>query len=229
MLYFAHVKFKQSALKLINIPLCVDIDMGNTECGSPLLQLIAYAQIKKLEEGEKEAKIDKSIVELFIKKGAQLSRVIRARGCNNSTALVFAINHQRLDIIQLLIDNGVDPILCGDGDVSSLFTEYAHLSSHKFIQWLLNERIPESEIQSFINRILETQVLIRDTTKRRMNCKFYKAPAHAFLLCGHKLFIECLVEKKPELVKEVDPFGRTALHLAAEEGDLDSVKILLSW
>ena len=191
--------------------------------------MMAYAQIKKSEEGEKEAKINESIVKLFIKKGAQLSRVMRARGCNNATALVFAIIHQHLVIIKLLIDKRVDPILCGDGDISPLLTEYAHLSSHKFIQWLLNERIPQSEIPSFINRILETQVLIRDTTKRRMNCKFYKAPAHAFLLCGHKQFIECLVEKKPELVKEVDPFGRTALHLAAEEGNLHSVKILLGW
>ena len=36
------------------------------ECGSPLLQMMAYAQIKKLEEGEKKAKIDKSIVELYL-------------------------------------------------------------------------------------------------------------------------------------------------------------------
>ena len=153
---------------------------------------------------------------------------MRARGCNNATALVLAINHQCLDIIELLIDKGVDPILCGYGDVCSLFTEYAYLSSHKFIQWLLKKHIPQSEIPSFINHILETQVLIRNTTKRRMNCKFYKALAHAFLLCGHKqLLIACLVEKKPELVKEVDLFGRTALHLAAEEGYLDSIKILL--
>ena len=37
------------------------------------------------------------------------------------------------------------------------------------------------------------------------------------------------MEKRVEPVEERDPFGRTALHLAAEEGDTESVSILLDW
>ena len=51
---------------------------------------------------------------------------------------------------------------------------------------------------------------------------------HAILLSGHEETISCLLNKKPELLNECDPFKRTALHIAADEGDLQSVKILLN-
>ena len=203
--------------------------MGNKECGSPLLQMMAYAPIKKREDNLSSAGIDASIVNLFIKNRAVLSRVSNVEDCENVTALELAINNDRLDIIKLLLDAGADPILCGDGVISPLFIEYTLFGSHKFIKWLLNDYLDQSIIPAFINRILETGVLFRDEMKKKVYDTYYKHPAHAFLLCGHKQFIECLVDKRPELTQETDPYGKLALHIAAEEGDLISVKILLDW
>ena len=211
----------------------IDIDMGNPESGTPLIQMMAYAQFKKDEDNLSSPKIDASIVELFIKKGAVLSRVFTSPldtmkyGCSNSTALELSISLQRFDIIEVLIKKGTDPILGGDGIASPLLHEYILFGTHNFVQWLFSNHLEESRIEGFIDRVLETRVLFRDMEND--GSLESKSPTHALLLCGHKKAINYLLQRKPELLHERDSFKRTALHIAAAEGDLESVKFLLNW
>ena len=206
-----------------------DFDMGSMDTGSPLIQMMIYAYIKQTEEGLPSPEIDVSIVKFFTDNGTVLSRVLMAPDYDKSTALELAISFQRFDIVQVLIEAGADPILCGDGVVSPLLVEYTIFGTFNFIRWLLNNHLNEAKIPAFIDRLLETGVLFRDDMKHTLMEVYGRNPAHAFLLCGHEQTIKYLIQKKPELLGECDPFERTALHLAAEEGDLDSVKILLNW
>ena len=59
-----------------------------------------------------------------------------------------------------------------------------------------------------------------------------RAPAHAILTSRHKETIECLVqigrdEFDLDLLAEQSSTGKTALHVAAEANDVESVQILL--
>lgn len=206
-----------------------DIDMGNTETGSPLIQMMLYASIKQTEEGLPSPSIEVSIVKLFVDNGIVLSRVLRANDYDNSTALEFAINFQRLDIVQVLTEAGADPILCGDGVFSPLLVEYSISGTNNFVRWLLNKCLNKSNIPAFIDRILKTGVLVRPEMKDYVLQTYGRSPVHAFLLSCHEQTIQYLVQKKPELLEETDASKHTALHVAAEEGDLESVKILLEW
>ena len=208
--------------------LCIptDIDMGNTETGSPLIQMMLYASIKQTEESLPRPNIEVSIVKWFVDNGTVLSRVLRANDYDNSTALEFAITFQRLDIVQVLIEAGADPILCGDGVFSPLVIEYSISGTNNFVRWLLDNK---SNIPAFIDRVLETGVLFRPEMKDYVLQTYGRSPVHAFLLSRHEETIQYLVQQKPELLEETDASERTALHVAAEEGDLESIKILLEW
>ena len=194
--------------------------MGNRNSGTPLLQLLAYCVIQ-----EKQDQLDINIVQFFIDKGAVLSRVLTAGTYIDSTALEFAINLHRLDVAKMLVEAGVDPILGGDPEVSPIFIEYAYFGSHKFIKWLLGEHLAH-KIPAFINGLLDEKVFSNhETYKFAFNLG--RNVAHAFLLSGQEEAIHCLLDKKPDLLMSSDPFNKSALHLAAEKGDCDSVRILL--
>ena len=53
--------------------------------------------------------------------------------------------------------------------------------------------------------------------------------AHALLTCGHKQMSRMFLEKYGyHLLTEEDGNGRTALQVAAEQGDIDSVKVIFN-
>lgn len=110
----------------------------------------------------------------------------------------------------------MDPTRGGDPDCKPLFSEYIHLGSNHFLNWLMNEHLITEEIIFFTEKLIVFQAL----TKRRFG-------RNAFQLCGQKEAVHYLLDRKPELLQEWDAGGRTALHIAAERGDLDSVNILL--
>ena len=217
-----------------------DIDMGNRESGNPLLQMMVYA----FNLDEANPNIDAEIVQFFVDEHTELSRVLMAPDWNQSTAFELAVFFQRLDLVEVLIKAGVDPILCGDGSMSPLLLEYANFGTHQVLRWLLNHHYSTPLQRSdFIDRLISTGVLFRRSVRNTFSGTYGKNPVHALLLCGHGEFISELVQKRPhqveqrrqlveervEPVEERDPFGRTALHLAAEEGDSESVSILLDW
>ena len=205
--------------------------MGTPESGTPLLQMLVYAYHEQCKNKLDRLPVQIDVVKFFIDNGAILSRVLMAPAYDKSTALELAISYQRFDISHLLVERGADPFLCGDGVISPLLVEYLLFGSHRFLQWLLNDYLSHSQksVTEFIDHLLNEGVLFRDNMKHTFMEVYGRSPAHAFLLCRHKEAIDYLVQRRRELLEECDPFGRTALHLAAEEGDTESVRILLDW
>ena len=207
-----------------------DVDMGIPQCGSPLLQMLVYAHSKQQERNLPTLELDIDAVEYLVESEAVLSRVLVAGAYDKSTALEMAISFQRFDIAQMLVEAGADPILGGDGTVSPLFLEYAQFKgSNQFVKWLLKEHLQEEQIPAFVDRIVDTGVVFRDDMQHMVTTSFGMNAAHALLLSGHEQAVQCLVDKCPDILKEVDGGKRTALHLAAKNGDIVSVKILLGW
>ena len=198
--------------------------MGNKKSGTPLLQMMVYA---KLQEKEKE--LNANVIRFFIEKGANLGRVLKCGKYRNSTALEIAISFQCIDIAKLLVQKRADPIYGGDGIISPIFLEYSQFGTNTFLQWLLQEYQDRREIPAFIDRFLDSSVLYREMMRHTIMTVLGRNPAHTLLLSRNEEAITYLVEKNQDVLKESDPFKRTALHLAAENGDTASVKILLNW
>ena len=197
--------------------------MGNKKTGSPLIQMMIYAW----SEDKSSPNIDAEIVSFFIKNKVVLSRVIRAPLYINSSALELAIVFERIDVAEIIIKEGnVDPLLCGDGIVSPVLMEYANFGTNNFLIWVLNNYRNKTQLTG--HRVLDTGILFGPKLERKFEKVFGKSPVHAFLLSAHQEIITELLGARPDLLEVKDPFGRSALHLAAEEGDLESVKILLS-
>ena len=194
--------------------------MGSPHSGTPLLQMLTYCQIQ-----QKPDQLDISIVQYFIENRAVLSRVLTAGICENSTALEMSINLSRFDVAQILVTAGVDPILGGEPNMRPIFLEYAQFGSHNFIKWLLGEHLTH-KIPAFVERLLNEKVFSNRETNHFASI-LGRNVAHAFLLSSHEETIHCLLKKKPDLLVEYDPLKKSALHLAAENGDRDSVRILL--
>ena len=198
--------------------------MGDKTSGTPLLQMMMYAKLKK-----KEKKLNVKVVRFFIESGANLGRVLTRGIYNNSTALEMAISFQCIDIAKLLVKEGADPIYGGDGNISPIFLEYGLFGTNTFLQWLLRICQLRSEIPTFIDRFLCSNVLYREMMRHTITTVYGRNPAHTFLLSGNEEAITYLVEQKRDVLEECDLFQRTALHLAAENGDTDGVEILLKW
>ena len=110
---------------------------------------------------------------------------------------------------------------------SQFFSEYVEFRSVSFIKWLLFEHLKSKEnVHKFVDRLFEPEDVFQTTNKHVIQQKD-KNVAHAFLLSGHKEAISYLLKRKPDLMNECDCFNQTALHLAAEGGDHESVSILL--
>ena len=179
-------------------------------------------------EDNSSPNIDAEIVSFFIKNKVVLSRVICAPKYFNSSALELAIVFRRIDdIAKILIEEGnVDPLLCGDGIVSPVLWEYALFGTINFLKLILNNYRNETQLTG--NRVLDTGILFGGPLECKFERVYGKNTVHAFLLSAHQEIITELLGARPDLLEKKDPFGRTALHLAAEEGDLESVKVLLS-
>ena len=93
--------------------------MGDDESGTPLIQMMAYFVIQ--QSRNKPDQLDISIVRYFIEKGAVLSRILTAGMCQNTTAFELSFSLRRLDVAQLLVRAGVDPIFGGDPYTKPVF------------------------------------------------------------------------------------------------------------
>ena len=206
-----------------------------SRCGTPLLQMFLYAHHQQMKEKLEHPKINIKIVEIFINCG-QLNRIISAGYSFNCSILTLAISFNLIEIAKLVIKNRLDPIWGGDGEVCPVFLEYLVFKTHNLLKWLLEEHY-SANFKDFVHRLLDEGAFY----KREQVHSFQvlgKNATHAFLLCGHEEAIDCLVEENKrrrqsqpdsnsDILKEVDAFQKTALHLAAEDGDITSVKILL--
>ena len=224
------------------------------ERGTPLLQMLLYACIQHLEKNSKmnleekmknPIKIDSAIVRCFIEMGAQLDCVISPA---RFTILTLAIAYQCIDIAKLVIEKQLDTLFAEDGEVFPIFVEYHLFKTHNLLKWLLEEHLRD-DIPSFIHCLLDKEVFFKQQRIDSNN------PAHGFLLCGRKVDREddvgvvfevaeeaicCVVKENIRrqhdqenhhcILKDVvDEYGKTALHIAAMEGDLSSVNIHIKW
>ena len=144
-----------------------------------------------------------------------------------ASPLSFAILLQRIDVAALLTEKGADPLLdLGDGALTCM-VEYLHFGTNKFFTWLFQEHLLAEEITKFIEQLLPAKGDILSEECASMFNDYYKHPAHALLTCGNEEVIRNFLAGDMTLLSEKDPNGKTALQIAAGQGDVASVKLLL--
>ena len=148
-----------------------------------------------------------------------------------------AIQIQRIDIAKQLVQAGADPI-CSVHDVVEqiipLFIEFFEFGTNHYMSWLLHEHLPQGEVPGFIEKVLEKKAMIfSNYAKGEFKDEAGRHHVHAALTCGHEVMIRKFIERFPTtddgqpMLKVKDSSDRTALQVAAANGDLESVNTLL--
>ena len=215
-----------------------EIDAGCDRCGGPLFQMMCHYLVQNTG-------VDTNMVEYFIEKGAPLGRQIRTLEYDDQ-ALKATIRWSALDLpltvsgcsmsgieVAKVLVKG-DKIDCITGgaagvntyDVVPMFQEYWHHGTNYYIRWLCNEYVSNDKRRGFVDRVAKFIASMKQQTPKRWEYK-RRTPSHAMLTCGHQKTIKLLLRKDSTLLSEKNSTGKTALHMAAEDGDLESVKILL--
>ena len=148
--------------------------------------------------------------------------------------LDLSLSMKKIDCAKLLVQAGVDLLSggCPEGekfDVVPMFQEYRDHGTNEFIHWAFNEYIL-NEID--LKRII--QCIINMKEKDETSCFWQsvrRSPTHAILTSHHeeaiKRLVQCGKENGLDLLAERSCTGKTALHVAAENNDVESVDILL--
>ena len=122
--------------------------------------------------------------------------------------------------------NPIHPSLDRASGVLQLLNEYYEFGTNEYIFWLLHQYLLSDEITPFIERVMNLDIF--NESGMRMFDTVGRHPAHALLTCGNEEMVRRLLEKHPEIKVNIkDGSERTALQIATENGDLDSVRILL--
>ena len=138
---------------------------------------------------------------------------------------------------KVLVEFGkVDPIT-GDSprgetfNVVPMFQEYWLFGTNNYIRWLFKDHIPNHKREEFVDRVLKCITAMKQHPKFKSWMYKRRTPSHAILTSGHQETVALLVQKGKEegedFLTETNSIGKTALHMAAENGDLESVEILL--
>ena len=208
--------------------------------GIPICQMMLHVLIQEDYE-----KLSIEMLEYFIKKGAELSGEIFIQhvGLDRSDSggfpygmLDLPLSMKRIDCAKLLVEKGVDLISGGSpkGEelfVVPMFQEYRDYGTNEFIHWAFKEYIPRHpEID--LKRIIQSIINMKKNEKSCFWQSVQRNPTHAILTSHHAETIKRLVEyaknfKKLDLLAEQSCTGMTALHVAAENNDVESVCILL--
>ena len=209
--------------------------------GTPICQLMVHCLIQDYD------KLRYTMLNYFKEKGAELDGkiVIHHVGLDPGKSQIeygmldLPLSMNRIDCAQKLVEAGVDLISGGSPDcekfsIVPMFQEYRDYGTNEFIRWAFKEYIPNHpEID--LKRIIQSIIIMkkRDET-RSWWPSVQRSPAHAILTSHHEATIKRLVEcgKDEEfdgldLLAEETCTGKTALHVAAENNDVESVHILL--
>ena len=189
-----------------------------------------------------------TMVQYFIKKRSPLSRTIynyEVSGEDITPAFKWSLldlpltmpGRNGLEVAKMLVELGkVDPITGGTPDGESfavvpMFQEYCYIGTNNYIYWLFNEHIPSHERVEFVDRVLMCITSMKNHRQFTIWTYEQRTPSHGILTSRHQEAIALLVEKGKqqgeEFLKETNSTGKTALHMAAKDGDLESVKFLL--
>ena len=209
--------------------------------GTPICQLMLHCLI-----WEDYEMLSIEMLEYFIQKGAELNGEIAIRhvGLNRSDnggfpygILDLPLSMKRIDCGKLLVKRGMDLISGGSPEgeelfVVPMFQEYRDYGTNEFICWAFKEYIPQHpEID--LRRIIQCIINMKELDEKFCFWQsVQRTPAHAILTSQHEETIKLLIEhaKKEfdlDLLAERSCTGRTALHVAAEDNDVESVHILL--
>ena len=212
--------------------------------GTPILQLMVHCLIQ-----DKCDQLSVTMLQYFKEKGAELSGKIttQSMGLQGSLGeqvtygtLDLLLSMQRIDCAKVVVEAGVDLMNGGSPggekfDVVPMFEEYCDHGTNEFICWAFNEYVPnqpEFDLKELTQQIVRSVRTMKEKDKR--SCFWQsvrKAPAHAILNCRHeetvKHLIECGKKNGLDLLAERSCTGKTALHVAAEDNDMESVNILL--
>ncbi len=122
--------------------------------------------------------------------------------------------------------NPIHPSLEETSGVPQILDEYYVFGTNKYISWLLHQHLPPHEVPPFIEDVVKLDIF-NELGKDMFN-KVGRHPAHALLTCGSEEMVRQLLDHHKELKVNVkDETGRTALQIATEDGDFESVTILL--
>ncbi len=142
-----------------------------------------------------------------------------------------AINVKRIDIAQQLVMAGANPIhpsLEDTSGVLQLLDEYYEFGTNKYISWLLHQHLLSHEVPRFIEDVVKQDIFNKNGMI--MFNRVGRHPAHALLTCGSEEMVRQFLDHHKDLKVNVkDGTGRTALQIATEEGDFESVTILLKY
>ena len=210
--------------------------------GTPVLQMMLHCLIQHDCD-----KLSVTMLESFIQKGAELSGKIATRhfglyrndcGGVSYGMLDLPLSMQRIDCAKVVVKAGVDLINGGSPGgvefaVVPMFQEYRDHGTNEFIRWAFNEynrNLPEIDLKRILQSIINMKV------KDEKSCLWQsvrRSPAHAILTSHHeatiKRLVECGIDEFDglDLLDERSCTGKTALHVAAENNDVESVHILL--
>lgn len=217
----------------------IGLQTDNVLTGTPLTQLLVYSML----HGRHDI-ISREIIEpLICKSPAALNGVVFYDIPVNETnlsgeatipwvasPLSFAILLQRFDVAALLTEKGANPLSdLGDGTLTCM-VEYLHFGTNKFFSWLFQEHLLTDKIAEFIEKLLPELNNILGEGCIQMFSEYYKHPAHALLTCGNEKVVQMVLENQEQkfsLLSVKDPNGKTALQIAAGQGDVVSVELLL--
>ena len=145
-----------------------------------------------------------------------------------ASPLSFAILLQRFDVAEVLTERGANPLQdLGEGTLSCM-VEYLHFGTNRYFSWLFQEHLQADEIDQFIKDLLPLKPAILGRSCMMMFGECYKHPVHAILTCGNEDVVESFLgSDKVSLLSQMDPNGKTALQIAAEQGDVTTINILL--
>ena len=216
----------------------------NAQCkehtGTPICQLMVHCLVHNSEE------LNDTKLSYFTDNGGNLNGKILVHhvGLDAKESdikygmLDLPLSMKKIDCAKWLVEKGVDLISGGNIDceefaVVPMFQEYRDYGTNKFICWAFNEYIPQHRGID-LKRIIKCIIKMKEKdTDFKWWPSVQRVPAHAILTSQHKETIEQLVEiakdefDRLKLLKEKSCTGKTALHVAAENGDVESVHILL--
>ena len=219
-------------------------------CGSPLTQMLVYS----LHHGCHQM-IDTKMVRFLVNSIPKEKRELNgSSNFDNNVAnyvpastrkdikgtmcspIELAIQLQRTDIAKQLVQAGADPI-CANKElldqVLPLFLEFYEFGTNRYFSWLLHEHILHDKVSTFIERVLEREAIIfGDYAKQTFEKGSGRHHIHAALTCGHAEMISKFIDRfstidGEDTLRVKDLAGRTALQIAAANGDLESFTTLL--
>ena len=220
----------------------------NVQCkehtGTPICQFMVHCLVQDPDT------LSDTMLNYFKEEGAKLNGKILVNHVGldakeseiNYGMLDLPLSLKRTDCAKRLVEAGVDLISGGSSEcekfaIVPMFQEYRDYGTNEFIHWAFTKFIPnhpEIDFEKCIKRIIQCIINMnkRDEVKEWWPSA-QRSPAHAILTSQHEETIKRLVkiakgaEFRLNLLEEKSCTGKTALHVAAENGDVDSVHILL--